>query len=360
MQRGLPARYFTDSSIYNEETARIFSRKWLCLDRASTVGPVGTYRTYQATGSSLVVMRGNDQPRAFHNVCRHRGALLCSESEGALVNNCLQCPYHAWTYDQTGRLRSAPNMRDEPQFNPAQFGLVEVGCVEWAGFLMVNLNQPSGSFEQAYAPVLHHFDPWGLADLRSEGRLEYEVQANWKLLFQNFSECYHCPTVHPILAQLTPYRSATNDLAAGGFQGGPMELADGVATMSTDGKAVAPPLSQVTGELEKQVGYYTLFPTMFISPHPDYVMVHRLQRQAVDCTRVVCEFLFDAHALAAGQVNAQPAIEFWDTTNRQDWHVCELVQRGAQSGALPPGPYGPLETVLPQFDAHYLRQMQIV
>ena len=188
------------------------------------------------------------------------------------------------------------------------------------------------------------------------GRLEYDVRANWKLLFQNFSECYHCPTVHPELARLTPYRSATNDLAEDGFQGGPMQLDEGVATMSIDGQAVAPTLPQLSNDQRRQVGYYTLFPTMFISPHPDYVMVHRLTRQATDQTHVVCEFLFDAQALQTGQVAADRALRFWDAVNRQDWHVCELVQRGAGS-ALPAGPYGPLETVLPRFDTHYLRQM---
>lgn len=357
MQRGLAAEYFVDPNIFEQESKQIFCREWLCLCRASQLPANHCFQTYHVERVSVLVVRGESGLKAFHNVCRHRGAQLCPDEAGELQNGCIQCPYHAWTYDSDGRLVSAPNMQSEPGFTADEFGLVEIGCVEWNGFVLINFSADRSDFHQQYQPIQRHFDAWRLSELRVGSELTYTVQANWKLLFQNFSECYHCPTVHPKLAQLTPYKSATNDLLQGPFLGGPMLLVDNAETMSTDGRFVGPLLPGVTESRQRQVAYYTVFPTMFISPHPDYVMVHRLYREAPGTTRVVCEFLFDPAALSAGQIELERATEFWDAVNRQDWHVCELVQRGATAQGIPPGPYGPLETVLPQFDEHYLKSM---
>lgn len=357
MERGLPAKYFVDPDIFAQESKQIFCREWLCLGRSDQLPATNCFQTYDIEQLSVLVVRGTAGLKAFHNVCRHRGAQLCPDQAGELLNGCVQCPYHAWTYDSNGKLLSAPNMQSEPGFVADDFGLVEIGCVEWNGVVMINFSADGSDFEQRYQTVAQHFEPWRLADLQVGDQLTYEVRANWKLLFQNFSECYHCPTVHPKLAQLTPYKSATNDLLEGPCLGGPMLLVDDAETMSTDGRFVGPVLPGVTAQRQRQVAYYTIFPTMFISPHPDYVMVHRLYREAPGKTKVVCEFLLDPAALSAGQVELKRATEFWDTVNRQDWQVCELVQRGAMAQGIPPGPYGPLETVLPRFDEHYLKCM---
>jgi Rieske 2Fe-2S family protein len=354
MNYGLNAEYYTSPSIYSRETERIFNRSWLCLDRCESIAD-GCFKTYSQGAVKLVAVRSAGTLRVFHNVCRHRGALLCSAATGPLENDTLTCPYHAWTYNSQGALIHAPNMQDAAGWEPSAFGLSEVACAEWNGYVLVNLLTDAQPFAEAYQAVLHKFDPWQLSELRLAQQLRYDVRANWKLLFQNYSECYHCPTVHPSLSRLTPYKSASNDLTTGGFHGGPMQLADGIETLSTDGQATAPVLPKLDQRQRRLVAFYTLFPTMFISPHPDYVIVHRIGRLEVDRTEVLCDFLFhpDCHP------DPQRAVDFWDTVNRQDWHVCELVQEGAQSSGYRPGPYSPLETVLPMFDQHYLATMQI-
>ncbi len=359
LKRGLPARYFVDASIYEQETRQIFQREWLCVGHSSPLNKLHRFQTYDIEGTSILVMRSENGLRAFHNICRHRGAKLCESEAGTLQNGCLQCPYHAWTYDSHGTLQAAPNMHSAEEFDAQEFGLVEIDCVDWQGMLLVNFSSSTQDFAEQFAPVLHQFDPWNLTGLTVGASLTYKVAANWKLLFQNFSECYHCPTVHPALAQLTPYKSASNDLLAGGFLGGPMLLAERAETMSTDGRRVGPLLPGLE-TLRRQVAYYTIFPNLFVSPHPDYVMLHRIYRQSAGETRVVCDFLFDSEACHRGEVETTRATNFWDTVNRQDWHVCELVQKSALAAAahsIAPGPYGPLETVLPEFDAHYLAAM---
>lgn len=358
MNFGLPAKYYRDQTVFDQETERIFDRSWICLGRVdSLVNPDG-YRTVQVENRPLLLLHDGERSRVFYNVCRHRQAILCTGESGSLNGDCVQCPYHAWAYSATGELVRAPNMQSSESegFRSEDFGLVEVSSAIWNGFLMINFGEGHSSFEEDYTAVLNVFDPWGLQRLRSRARLEYDVGANWKLLFQNYSECYHCPTVHPVLSRLTPYKSASNDLLAGAFLGGPMLLSDGVESMTLDGKAVAKPISTLSPQLQKQVGYYTLFPTMFISPHPDYVMVHYMSRQSTDHTRVICELLFDPDVEIA-EADIQRAADFWDTTNRQDWHVCELVQKG-MAADLPPGPYSPLEPVLPMIDKHYLSVME--
>ncbi len=353
----LTGDHFTAREIFDRETERIFRTHWLSVARSETMAQAGQYLTTELTGERLLLIRGADAiPRGMYNVCRHRGAVMLDEPQGTLTGGCVTCPYHAWSYDEQGRLTRAPNMPAEG-WDRAAFGLGPVVCQEWNGYLMLRLSG-HGEVRDEFAPLHAKIDAWDLPLLRVAASLEYEVAANWKLLFHNYSECYHCPTVHPTLNRLTPYRSAANDLLSGGLLGGPMLLNDGVASMSLSGRSVARPLPRLSPQEQRQVAYYTVFPNMFLSTHPDYVMVHRLQREAVDCTRVTCEFLFHPESMAGAGFDPSPAVEFWDQTNRQDWEVCERVQRGAATRGFVPGVYSPFESVLPHFDAHYLRVLE--
>lgn len=140
MKLGLPPEYFRDPAIYARESERIFERSWLCIDRASNLAGSGTFRTYTVAGKPLIVTNDGGKKRAFFNVCRHRGAILCSDSQGSLNDgdDCIQCPYHAWAYGADGTLRRAPNMQSEAGFDSDQFGLVSVDCVEWQGFVLID------------------------------------------------------------------------------------------------------------------------------------------------------------------------------------------------------------------------------
>jgi Rieske 2Fe-2S family protein len=382
---GLEREWFCGDSIFQRETERIFSQHWLCLGRvedfdrvAQATPPTGydvtgkshsqesTYvkRDSSATDSYLSVSVGTDNLiivrdrngnlTAFHNVCRHRGTRLLDQACGRLKNSCIMCPYHAWTYDLQGQLIGVPNMQDVPEFDTAEFSLHRVGCVNWCGFIMLNLTRPDNDFEEAFAPILHRFKPWNLQDLKLGHTLEYNVAANWKLLFQNYSECYHCPTVHPALNRLTPYKSATNDLTEGAILGGPMSLADGFETVSSDGKKIAEPFPGLNSTQRRSVYYYTVFPSMFISAHPDYVMVHQIERISNSRSKIKCHFLIEP---TTSDENLARAVNQWDEVNRQDWHVCELTQKGVESSAYVPGPYSNLETILMAFDRHYRQVM---
>lgn len=353
----LPRKYYTAQDIYDLESERIFNRRWLCVGLAAALSEPGSYFLADLEGESLVIVKeSKDRIRAFHNVCRHRGTQLCSETTGAFTRH-IVCPYHSWAYDLTGTLVGAPNMADVEGFETSRYPLHEVAIALWEGLIFINLNPEPQPFEEAFAPILTKFESWNLPDLVPVHRTEYEVEANWKLLVQNYSECYHCPTLHPALNKLTPYRDSGNDLEEGPILGGPMRLSKGSSSMTIDGRACAAPFRHLAGEDLRLVHYYVMFPSMFLSIMPDYAMIHRLVRKGPTRSTVICEWLFHPEAEHQPNYNPTGAVEFWDMTNRQDWWVCEQSQKGINSRVYGPGPYADLESMLAAIDREYLAAM---
>jgi Rieske 2Fe-2S family protein len=353
--RALPGRYYTSSAIFAREMEQIFANRWLCAGRQSELVQPGSYALFElAPHESILVVRGeDDQIRAFHNVCRHRGARLCTV--GGHTQGRIRCPYHAWSYGLDGRLLGAPNMSDVADFDRADYPLMPVATALWEGFIFINLAHSPVPFAEAFAPISDAFTAWGLSRLVPAERVTYEVAANWKLLFQNYSECYHCPIIHPALNQVTPYLGAENDLQSGEILGGPMQIRDSQTSMTVSGHLCAPPL--VSGAERQRVYYYTIFPGLFLSLHPDYVLVHRIEPLAIDRTRVSCEWLFDPSYKDVEGSDPQEAVTFWDRVNREDWQVCELSQLGVVSRGYVPGPYSELESVTAAFDRAYLEAL---
>ncbi len=245
-------------------------------------------------------------------------------------------------------------MSDVAGFEPSDYPLLPVPVAVLEGMIFVCLDPAPEPFEDAFATLLGKFDAWRVGELTSVHSTVYDVAANWKLFFQNYSECYHCPTVHPVLNRLTPYRDSANDLDAGPFLGGPMKMAHRGGSMTMSGRSCAPPLGEVSGSDLDLVYYYTIFPNLFLSLHPDYVLVHRGEPVAADRTRIHCDWYFHPTAIARDGFDPGEAIEFWDMTNRQDWDLCRRSQQGIGSSAYRPGPYSDLESQLAAFDRHYL------
>src|SRR2546422_2266575 len=326
----LPQQYFVSKKIFEEERNKIFSKQWVLVGHQSQIDKAGDYFTappssdYGVTRESLIIVRDKDgEIRGFYNVCRHRGTRLREDARGHA--SAIQCPYHAWTYGLDGRLLGAPHMDDVPGFDKADYSLHAVNLALWEGFIFVNLADSPTPLEEWFAPLAVKFSRWNLPKLRSAKRIEYDVRANWKLIFENYSECYHCPGVHPTLAKLTPYDAAENDLATGPFLGGFMPITKG-HSLTRSGNACALPVGDINAEDFHRVFYYSIFPNMLLSLHPDYVMVHQLWPKSPERTLIVCDWFFHPGAFERADFHPNDAIEFWDMTNKQDWHVCELSQ----------------------------------
>jgi len=352
----LAREYYISPEIFAIETDRIFTRQWFCVGHASRIPNVGDYFLADAFGESIIVLRDqNKEIRAFYNVCRHRGTHMCEEMEGRFGKS-IQCPYHAWTYSLDGKLIGASLMNNVEDFNKDDFPLYAVNLQVWEGFIFLNLARSPEPFEQVFAPLFNKFDGWNLPLLKSARRIVYDVKANWKFIFQNYNECYHCPPVHPQLARISPSDSGENDLIQGRFIGGFM-LIDGAESLTLSGKSCALPVGNLKSEDHQRVYYYSISPNMLLSLHSDYVLFHTLWPQSPTQSIIHCEWLFHPDSFGRADFHPEDGIEFWDMTNRQDWHVCELGQIGVSSRAYQSGPYSPLEALPAAFDRHYLKVM---
>ena len=355
--RTLPGRYYVAPEILAHEFDRIFTQRWLCVGREDQIARPGDYFLQPVGNESIIVLRDRSGTvRAYYNVCRHRGTRLCEDHRGRFSET-IQCPYHAWTYSLDGRLIGAPSSGDIEGFTKSDYPLHKVAIESWEGFLFLNLADNPEPFAQAFGPLIGRFTRFNLPRLAVARTIEYDVQANWKLLFQNYSECYHCGPVHPPLAKITPPTSGENDLIEGPFTGGFMVINEGSESLTLSGRSCGLMVGDLPEEDHNRVYYYAIFPNMLLSLHPDYVMFHTLWPEAPHRTRIFCSWLFHPDTLTDPSWNPEDGIQFWDMTNRQDWHICEQSQLGVQSRAYQPGPYSRREALSVQFDREVLKAL---
>lgn len=360
----LPARYYIDDGLFRDEVEQLFGSLWFCAGRAAEVAGPGDYFVREVAGESLIVVRNNRNAlRALYNVCRHRGTRICTTAAGTFGGT-IQCPYHAWTYDLEGNLVGAPQMDAAPGFCKDDWPLRAAALEEWDGHVFLNLAPASAPLSSQLEGLPRTFHPWGMADLRRGARVIYDVAANWKLIIQNYSECLHCPVIHPELQKRSHYLSGVNERPRAEVFGGWMLLREGIETLSTSNPtstAAAPNracLPGLSGEQRRRVYYYAVLPNFLLSLHPDYMLTHTLWPRACDRTEIICEWHFHPDEMARPGFDPDDAVSFWDEVNRQDWHVCELSQLGMTSRAYSPGPYSEREQLLYEFDQWVIRAEQ--
>jgi Rieske 2Fe-2S family protein len=334
--------FYTSAAVFADEQSRIFEDMWFCAVRSSDLENPGQFRTIQVGRESVLVIRGRDGVlRAFLNICRHRGATLCTEPAGEVRRN-LQCPYHAWTYALDGKLVAAPNiasLKDSAGIgiDRYKYGMVPVALTEWLGYAWVCLADDPPSFaDDVIGQTTHRLgDPsviesYGIDSLRVGRRVLYDVAANWKLIVENFMECYHCATIHPELTEVLP--EFAKGLAAQYYVGHGAEFGSGIAGFTVDGSAGFDPLPGLAPEQDRRYYAVTVKPTVFINLVPDHIIFHRMYPMAPDRTVVECDWLYTEDVLAEGQ-DVSRSVELFDRVNRQDFDACERTQPAMSSRA---------------------------
>lgn len=358
----LPGSYYFRPEIYARELERIWGRMWVCVERVEALPEPGDFLTTTVGDESLIVVRGRDgRLRAFFNVCRHRGAQVCTAAAGNA--KALTCAYHAWTYGLDGKLQGAPNIASFGSFPREDFGLVPVALEEWHGLLWVNLSEnPQPIGEQLDGPIverfgeLEQFARYGMGELRLGKRITYEVQANWKLVVENFMECYHCAPMHPELCELLPgfYNGAS-------YQAMPGEgtaFAADVEQFSMSGRGNRARLPGLRDEDDRLYFGLTLAPNVLLSLLPDHIILHTVYPRGPEQSLVVCDWLFAADAVAAPDFDPSDTVAIFDVVNQQDWVVCEQTQRGMRSRAFARGGvYVPTEHHLRAFNELVLERL---
>jgi Rieske 2Fe-2S family protein len=285
---------------------------------------------------------------------------LCRESGGVLRSGAIVCPYHAWTYSLQGELLRTSSKRNPDGFEVADFPLYKIGVREWAGFVFVALTERPPPFESLFDLGTARLGAWPLADLEVGHVLEKTIACNWKIFWENYNECLHCPGVHPRLSQLVPiygrglleerddpdWRQHAAD-ADPKYKGG---LRSGASTWSLDGQSTGIAFPGLSDE-DRKLGavYLTGLPSVFLVGHLDYVRVVRLLPLGPEHTQMRVEYLFSPETLAAPGFDLRSVVDFTNLVMTEDAEVCELNQQGLHAAPHVGGVVMPEEYVIRQF-----------
>ncbi len=348
--------YFSDQ-IWRRERERIFSAEWVCVGRAEEVPEPGDYLVLDLAGESLLLVRTRaGELRGFYNVCRHRGCrlVLGGETRPAATAGpsgrfaaAIRCPYHSWTYTLEGELRTAPFLEDDDAFSRADFPLHPVGVDTWGGFAFVHLEPAHAAADgrtlaHQLGAVPERLARYPLAELRMAQRIAYDVGANWKVMLENYNECYHCAGVHPELCKVVPAFRERGGASLDWDRGVPHREGAWTFTHSgTTGRAPFPGLSD--DERTRHKGEL-IYPNFMLSLSADHVAAFTLWPRDPERTTIVCDFLFHPDEMARPGFDPSDAVIFWDLVNRQDWTICEGVQQGMRSRRFEHGFYAPMES----------------
>ncbi|MEV6488132.1 aromatic ring-hydroxylating dioxygenase subunit alpha [Actinoplanes sp. NPDC051633] len=337
----LAGHYYTDSALFAAEQSTVFEAMWFCVVRGEDIATPGSFRTVDVGRESILVTRSSwGAARAFLNVCRHRGARLCDAAEGA-VKRTFRCMYHAWAYDLDGKLVAAPNLVKMPDVDRVEYGLRRVHVREWLGYVWVCLADEPPSFADDVMGAcverlgdLASIERYRLEDLTVGRRIRYDVAANWKLVIENFMECYHCSTIHPELTHVLP--EFAGGYAAQYYVGHGAEFGPGIEGFTVDGSAGQSTIGTIDAAQDRRYYAITIKPQVFINLVPDHAIVHRMFPLAADRTVIECDWLFTPEVVASG-ADLDPSVELFDRVNRQDFEACERCQPGMSSRAYRDG-----------------------
>ena len=353
-QPALAARFYQSASVFALERERVFHAQWFCVGRAEVLPARGDCLHVHVAGESVLIIRGKDDAlRAFYNVCRHRGSRLVrtaplpdpaqpTTKNSTSLSAGVVCPYHAWTYNLDGSLRAAPYVQFDSTCPKEGFSLVPVHVESWGGFMFVNLSEqpPRSLLEQLAVPV-RKLERYPLADLRRGAQIVYDVRANWKVILENYNECYHCGPVHPELCALVP---AFRERGGAGLEwddGIPHR--DGAWTFTLSGTSDRAPFPGLSESEKTHHKGEVAYPNLLLSAAAEHIAAFTIWPVGPDRTRIACEFLFHPDEIAKASFHPADVVDFWDIVNRQDWQICESVQDGMTSRGFRGGFYAPME-----------------
>ena len=344
LEPSLPREAYLSPEFYEREQQSIFNEQWVYVGRAQGWSRPGAYRVLEVGGESVIIIRASDGALHGHvNLCRHRGSrLLCGEG---VLRGAIRCPYHGWAYAPDGELLAAPFIPMDAIPRGAR-RLHAIAVDEWGGFVFVHLtperaNAQGGRLADQLGRVPERLSRYPLADLSIAQTIEYEVAANWKVLLENYNECYHCVGVHPELCRIVPAFKHHGGAGLDWERGIPHR--EGAFTFTFSGTTEREPLPGLDDDQRVRHNGELIYPNFMLSLSADHVAAFCVWPQGPQQTRVVCDFLFHPDEIRKESFAPSDAIEFWDLVNRQDWRICESVQAGMRSRAFRYGYYAPME-----------------
>lgn len=375
---GLEQPFYTSREVFDLEWERIWKKYWLFAGTTAEIPRSGDYFTYKANNESIIIIRGDKgEVHAHYNTCRHRGSLVCLEEKGNAPK--LMCPYHQWVYNKDGSLFRARLMPDD--FDKSSFGLppVHVNVVNGLIFISLAKNPPDfTNVSKDYSPFLK---PYKIDQAKVACKKRYVLRTNWKLIAENFRECYHCGVAHPEYCSAVigaNMRETAEDVLAErrvaweskglatqtiDFRNDSFHFAiryplrPGVLSYSLDGKAVAKPMGDHT-DFDAGVLGLVVYPNFWMDSVSDYIWTMQVTPTGPSRTVIDLTWLVDRDAVEGVDYNVERLTDFWRVTGEQDWELCENNFRGVESSHYQPGPYAPVEADVVKFIDWYLDRMQ--
>ncbi len=349
----LPSSWYLEDRYFRLEREHIFMREWVCVGREEEWPKPGDHRVLDLYGESILLLRNaQSELKAFYNVCRHRGARLCPAPDdddsvlalkGGLVGKrSIICPYHAWTYDLNGQLVRAPHLTEDSGFNTEGIQLHPVGVETWGGFVFLNLTPDEApSFSEYIEESDLRFCRYPLAELRIARTISYEIHANWKVLCENYNECYHCGPVHPELCRVVPSFREAGGSDLDWERGIPHR--EGATTFTFSGESSRRSFPGLNEDEQVRHKGELLYPNVFLSLAREHVAVFILHARGPGQTLLDCHFLFEPHEMNKADFDPSDAVDFWHLVNQQDWAICERVQKGRSARVHERGVYAAME-----------------
>ncbi len=364
----LPARWYYDPDQYRRELEAIWYRDWICVGRADALMRTGDFFTAQIGEQNIIVARDSTgDVRAWHNTCRHRGSMLCDQQSGRFRNGRIVCPYHTWTYSLSGELVATPQRIETDDFDAADYSLHGVHVDTWRGFVFVNLSDaPEGGLDDFLGEEKEYVANWPLEELHPVHREIQPVNCNWKIYWENYAECYHCPRLHPELCKIMPTyaKAVLSDSDLPGWQprfdgdAGFGGVADDAATWTMDGQSTLPPLEGLTDEeRDAGVAFMSIAASFYIVAHPDYARSVRIIPRGPERIELVIDWLLPT---SAGDVSRDVIERITDLPMlviRQDGAACERNQQGLRSKRFEHGVLVPQEYELWRFHEWLRRRL---
>ena len=355
----LSSDHYLDPTLFEQELALIWRKQWLYLDRLGVLQNPGDFQVYRIAGREIIVtLNEASQYKAFFNVCRHRGSVLCEAESGHFNSGRIICPYHQWSYTLDGAQAGTP--RVNLAVADGALDLHPVLLRSWAGNLYVNLDSTAtGTIEDVMIPGPKTLEHWPLAQLSVGHRSSFVINCNWKIFWENYLECYHCPAIHPELCRIVPlYQAGLSTELINPEHPATDSVAAGIESWTSTGRAIAAPFATLN-EAERAAGhtFLELYPNQYIVAHSDYVRQVCIQPLSVTQTQITAEWLFSEDALADPNFDARPATDFGELVLEQDTRVCELNQRGLNAASAFQGVLVDLEADVVDFHQKYRKWM---
>jgi phenylpropionate dioxygenase-like ring-hydroxylating dioxygenase large terminal subunit len=361
--------FYLSQSVFDLEFENIWKAYWLFAGTIADIPNSGDFFTYKVGGDSIIIIKGaENEVFAHYNTCRHRGSLICLEEKGNSQK--LLCPYHQWVYNKDGSLFKARLMPDN--FDRSEYGLKPVHLRIVSGFIFISLAENPPDFTKVENDFEPFLKPFKLESAKVAFKKSYNLRTNWKLVAENFRECYHCGIAHPEYCSAVVGANLKEDTSEiliekrkiwqeKGLAINDVEFIDdsfhfavryplrqGIESYSTDGKAVATPMGMHTDYDAGVLGLVT-YPNFWMDAVADYMWTMRVTAISPSKTKIDLTWLVNADAIEGKDYDLERLTEFWKITGEQDWALCENNFAGIESSKYKPGPYAPAEIDVVKF-----------